>query len=85
MIVRVDEAPRMACGRYNQQCRGEDCMLFRLVPPVVLAPIAGEVEQHGYCGLGGRPEVFTVHRPQQRLQRGMPPVAQDSANEGGRS
>ncbi|MEG6507200.1 hypothetical protein [Nitratidesulfovibrio sp. 1201_IL3209] len=73
MIVRVADAEKMLCGRYNQACRGTRCMQFRVMVPGTV-PDAEERESTGYCGLGGMPTVKALHVPEARGQRGMPEV-----------
>ena len=73
MIVRVADATRMQCGRYNGMCRGPACMQFRVMVPGTVAG-AEEREQTGSCGLGGMPTVKALHVPKAAGQRGIPEV-----------
>lgn len=74
MIVRVSDATRMLCGRYNGMCRGEACMQFRLLDAGQLQGTDGR-DSVGYCGLGGWPRVLALYEPKTTGQRGMPEVA----------
>lgn len=77
MIVRVSDATRMQCGRYNGMCRGPACMQFRVMVPGTVAG-AEERESTGYCGLGGMPTVKALYVPKAAGQRGIP-VGSDGA------